>query len=395
MKTTAKPRSLLWASKVVLASLVLASGLIAIAPGVASASACVGWTGVQPPNPSSSDNEFAGVAVLSSCNAWAVGYYSDGTANQTLIEHWNGGAWRQVPSPNPGGSANNNVLRGVGAVSASDVWAVGDYFDGTALRTLVERWNGRSWKQVPSQDPSGSANFNFLDGVAATSSRNAWAVGEYRNGNAERTLIERWNGAAWKQVRSPNPGGSANYNTLSSVVATSSGNAWAVGDYRNAAGLQTLIAHWNGTAWKHVPSPNRTSFNELFDVAATSSRNAWAVGEYRNGSADQTLIEHWNGSHWKYVKSQDLGGSGTNNILSSVTATSSRNAWAVGYYSGLHPLVFHWNGTAWKRVESPEPGGFANYNILNGVAAASSTTMWAVGYYSTPTAFQTLALHCC
>ncbi len=41
---------------------------------------------------------------------------------QSLILHWNGVTWLQVPSPSPG---NFTELTGVRAVSASDAWAVG------------------------------------------------------------------------------------------------------------------------------------------------------------------------------------------------------------------------------------------------------------------------------
>jgi hypothetical protein len=75
-----------------------------------------------------------------------------------------------------------------------------------------------------------------LYGVAATSARNAWAVGLV----GARTLIVRWNGTAWTKA-SPSPG------FLVGVAATSARNAWAVGatDYAN-----TLIVRWNGHTWK-------------------------------------------------------------------------------------------------------------------------------------------------
>jgi hypothetical protein len=56
---------------------------------------------------------------------------------------------------------------------------VGDYISsgpGDPTLTLVEHWNGTAWTQVPSPNPSGD---NELDGVAATSASNAWAVGFY------------------------------------------------------------------------------------------------------------------------------------------------------------------------------------------------------------------------
>ena len=50
-------------------------------------------------------------------------------------------------SPNPGGSSAFNELFGVAAVSASDAWAVGSYYNGTKEKTLVERWNGKAWQR--------------------------------------------------------------------------------------------------------------------------------------------------------------------------------------------------------------------------------------------------------
>ena len=43
--------------------------------------------------PSTSNNQLKGVAAPSSTDAWAVGYYNNGTVDRTLIERWNGTAW--------------------------------------------------------------------------------------------------------------------------------------------------------------------------------------------------------------------------------------------------------------------------------------------------------------
>ena len=118
-------------------------------------------------------------------DAWAVGYYHTPGALglKTLVEHWNGTAWTQVPSLNPSPAPFTNRLIAVAATSPSNVWAVGDYIGSArphATLTLVEHWNGTTWTQVPSPSPSpGPGRFNDLDGVAANSASNAWAVGEY------------------------------------------------------------------------------------------------------------------------------------------------------------------------------------------------------------------------
>src|SRR5439155_2016741 len=116
-------------------------------------------------------------AAVSANDVWAVGYYTVfGSADHTLIEHWNGASWGIVPSPNPG---SNNYLYGVVALSANDIWAVGEYIDSSGVyrRTLVEHWNGTSWSVVPS--PNGS-----LHGVAAVASNDLWAVGYRQNRNS-------------------------------------------------------------------------------------------------------------------------------------------------------------------------------------------------------------------
>ncbi len=387
------------AIRVAIAPLLLA-GLLAAAAPARAASGCEAWTGVQPPDPGGSSvrNALNGVAVLSPCRAWAVGSYSDGTADQSLVLRWTGSAWKHVSSPNPGGSSHDNILQGVTAITAGNAWAVGGYTIGAGFQTLIERWNGTSWKKVASPNPGGPARDNFLEAVTATSAGNAWAVGSYGNGTAIQTLIEHWNGTSWKKVASPDPGGQARNNFLTGVTATSAGNAWAVGKYFNGTGYQTMVLRWNGTSWKKVASPNPAGpagNHALAGVAATSADNAWAVGSYAVGTAVHTLIMHWNGKAWKKVASPNPGSTTAHNFLFGVAATSAGNAWAVGSHFDGPPqrtLIVHWNGMAWKAVPSPNPGTF---NDLDSVAATSARNAWAVGVYNNGTAIQTLAVHCC
>jgi hypothetical protein len=160
-----------------MASLVAATVLIGLGPGAASASACPGWTVTKTPNPGSPG--LTGVATTSSANAWAVGYYLNHQSGaSTLIARWNGTTWTQVPSPNPGGPTAGNYLFGVAATSATNAWAVGN-------GNLIARWNGTAWTQVPSPSPVDSA----LSSVAATSPTNIWAVGaSLTNAAVNRTL---------------------------------------------------------------------------------------------------------------------------------------------------------------------------------------------------------------
>ena len=137
---------------------------------------------------------------------------------QTLVEHWNGTAWTVVPSPNPG--TNANFLNGVAAVSANDVWAVGYYYNGSTDQTLVEHWNGTAWSVVPSPNPGTYAS--YLSAVAAVSANDRVGCGRYYIAGAcpnQQTLVEHWDGTAWSVVTSPNPG--TERNSLNGVAAVS------------------------------------------------------------------------------------------------------------------------------------------------------------------------------
>ena len=194
-----------------------------------------------------------------------------------------------MPSPSPG---FNSVLYGVAAISASNIWAVG-YAQNA---TLILHWDGTAWTRVPSPNPGSEGSTLF--GVAATSASNAWAVGTTHNGvNGDKTVILHWDGTAWKTVPSPN--GPLLINGLSGVAATSASDAWAVGGNGGNGESNTLILHWNGTTWKTVPSPSPGNDTLINGVTATSATNAWAVGTF-NLSGDVWIL-HWNGTAWKAV----------------------------------------------------------------------------------------------
>ncbi len=176
------------------------AGLAATGAAGATTQSCQNWDG-QPPDEGTFSNDLLGVAATSSCDAWAVGEYFDGNEEQTLIERWGGTAWKIQPSPDQGSSGDDNVLNGVVAISPTDVWAVGYYFNGTADQTLIEHWNGTVWEVVPSPNLGTSTSFNELQGVAAVSADNVWAVGQ----GAGKALVEHWNGTAWKVQSTPRP----------------------------------------------------------------------------------------------------------------------------------------------------------------------------------------------
>jgi hypothetical protein len=119
-------------------------------------------------------------------------------------------------------------------------------------------------------------------------------VGSSYNGTADKTLTVHWDGSAWKQVKSPNPGGTTRNNDLSAVAATAT-DAWAVGEYDSGTGTRTLALHWDGSAWRQTTTPDlggATIDDALLAVGATTASDVWAVGGYYNGAVNQTMAIH-------------------------------------------------------------------------------------------------------
>jgi hypothetical protein len=216
------------------------------------------WSRVPVPNPSS-EVTIRGVSAISPTDVWAVGGFQDGATFgfDSVVLHWNGTEWARVAHPSP--SATDNYLWSVSATSSSDVWTVGDFYTNSRGNdhTLILHWNGKRWSKVPSPNPS--SVLSELRAVDAVSPSDAWAVGSagFLDGHSEtaRTVVLHWDGASWSQVPSPNP--SSVDNEPSGVSATSSDDAWAVGYEQRADGIDaTLTLHWDGASWSQVVSPN-------------------------------------------------------------------------------------------------------------------------------------------
>ena len=361
--------------------------------GMATASAAPQWATfriVPSPNRGEAINTLTGVAAVSATDVWAVGSYYNGNrgTDLALAEHWNGHIWTIYVVP-PALDSSDNSLSGVTALSKNDIWAVGSYNNSarTLTRTLVAHWDGRQWSVVAS--PNKGAGNNRLTAVSGSSRSNVWAVGSFYNTNSGtyQTLTERYDGKAWSVVYSPLARSSSD-TMLSGVSAISKNNVWAVGSYIVAIGnalatSRTLIEHWDGRSWSVVSSPNRgTQTNILSGIASFSARDIWAVGfSLTTSGTVKTLAEHWNGAWWSIVSSANANSSV--NHLNSVTAVSPTSAWAVGYFFTSNEvkrtLIEHWNGRAWSVV--PSPNFSTGDNVLGSVAKVPDTNKaWAVGY---------------
>lgn len=289
------------------------------------------WSRVASPNVLKGMNgdELSSVAAVSPQDIWAVGY-SSAAYDQALVEHWNGTQWSIVVAPDP---AQEVRLFGVTAISANDVWAVGNYASQSDSGSLIEHWDGSSWSVVPNPAKG------VLLSISAHTATDIWAAGFFFG-----TLIEHWDGKQWSIVSSPNPGID---NFINGITAHSSTDVWAVGYSYDGQTTTTLTEHWDGTSWSVVKSPNPAKYSDvLFGVTIVSANDVWAVGDMAaNHTSDYALIEHWNGTSWSVVKSPQIAGG-----LFAIAQVSANDIWAVGDTDSSYVLIEYWDGKQWSRV---------------------------------------------
>jgi hypothetical protein len=273
-------------------------------------------------------------------------------------------------------------------------------------RALAERWNGTSWNQVAMAQPA--TQHALLQGVADLGSDDAWAVGFTGDVAPETTspsggLVEHWNGTHWQIARTP--GSLAE--TLNAVAGTGPNDVWVAGSVNlgapRPAGDNTFFEHFDGTRWQTVPGPAGNFSEDPVDVtalAALSPSDVWAVGTQNAEGAGEpgilNMAAHWDGTAWTIIPTPNLGSSvSQSDVPTGVTAISANDVWASGVeFTGcqaasgvsrlrgvtgqcLVPYVLHWDGTAWSLTTTPDPGAFGT--ILNSITALSASDIWAVG----------------
>jgi hypothetical protein len=273
-------------------------------------------------------------------NCIAVGdYYRTADGPQpTLIERWNGTAWRVEPSPNTG---LGSTLDSVSCPSATSCVAVG---------SLILGWNGVTWKVELRSSPSTSVS------CAAPSS--CMAVGITGGGTPESGYFD---GTTWTLEPMPGPPRPAQSLTLAGVSCSGPDFCMAVGDYSYRVGAmpsptardKTLAEWWNGSSWRVIGSVDVASWNQLSAVSCTSPRACTAVGSSASGQF--ALAERWDGSTWTTQQVPEVNLTGYTQ-LTAVSCSSASACMALGTYNGgISAIAESWNGAAWQLHPMPSP----------------------------------------
>jgi hypothetical protein len=344
----------------------IALASVAAGPPAAAAERASRWKLV----PFSGFGTFTAVSGLTNSDLWVVGYLYDQRTGRDLpvAQHWDGSKFTKVSVP--AGSPGYNHLEGVAMVAANDVWAVGystPRYYSYIFNPLIEHWDGSAWKVVPSP----YQGLGELTAITAISSTDIWAVG-LRWTNPEGTLILHWNGSEWSTL---SDGHSADSSTLRGVAAVSADAVYMGGSAFGGNGdTITFAERWNGSTFVSEPTVNDSEYNVFNALAADPSGAVWGVGWKSPDLGYFAFTERYDGSAWKIEPTPDFGPPNSN--LYGVTMPSATQAWAVGYQSGhgIGPVIIRWDGTRW--LVDPNPA--TTCCTLYGIAQAGNA-LWAVG----------------
>jgi len=254
------------------------------------------WSSITVDRPGSQSPLMAVSSDPSSSETWAVGYYLQSGTYRPLLERYNGSnAFIKASDPLTVTGSVETRLFGVSVLSSNDAWAVGWYKDSSNNRhPITYHYDGTNWTYQTTPEPSGSIVLPQLLAVKAIASNNVWAVGSFAYsatpGQSE-PLVMHWDGSSWTVDTAPAP---LLHGGFFAIDAASAGTIYATGLTGSVGSSypRPLVIRYNGTSWAEVSVP--TNFSERFNGIAVTGSTAgdaiWAVGG-KISSSTYNLIE--------------------------------------------------------------------------------------------------------
>jgi len=206
--------------------------------------------------------------------------------------------------------------------------------------------------------------------AAVPHSTDLWAVGRASSSVGFHFLVGHLHHGHWRPAKLPTLGGP--YAQVNVVAAGSAGTVW-LGGGRQAQGIQNDPTIWrlSGRKFKAMKLPKMQVCDcDITSISASSATNAWAVGSIDtvNGTTFTNVALQWNGKKWSAVSNPaDID-------FSAVSTSAPNNAWALGSSDYAGQSLQHWNGSVWAQ-DGTIPTGVS----LFGIATSSPKLAYAVG----------------
>jgi hypothetical protein len=210
--------------------------------------------------------------------------------------------------------------------------------------------------------PAASSRFASLAAIAvAPHSSTAFAFGRHGNATTNTPYALRHHGSRWSTLKVANGADTS----VSGLAAGSASRAWLVGMSFAKGQEVPYIESLKGSRFTHTKT--RLGTGSLVAVSASSGKNAYAVGYTPTGTAK---VVHFNGRKWSDVKVPS-----STTEFTAVSTTSTKNLWAITSIDGA-PASAHFNGRKWS-VTRIAPA----QTVVTAIATTGGTKAVAVGYH--------------
>lgn len=212
-----------------------------------------------------------GISCTSTQFCMAVG----DVGSKALAERWDGSRWHFMALPKATTSGfTGPSFSNVGCGAPNSCMAVG-LAKASGVLGAVEHWNGRAWKEQPTPTLPGAKAGNLGD-VSCPTAGECIAVGSYRLGAQRLALSEIWKGRRWKLLSTPDQPRSPKNSALWSLSCPSTNACAAVG----TPGPYPLLEWWDGRRWALQPMPVKFPGGAgLIAVSCSSAADCTAVGD--------------------------------------------------------------------------------------------------------------------
>ncbi len=324
----------------------------------------------------------------------SVGVSISSSAGFTPVaERWHAGAWKSVPVKTPKG-ASLPLLNDVSCKAATYCMAAGEYAtfsgSGSGIHPYMLTWNGSSLTQIAAPPVPKAYELSILSGVScfAVNRCVATGVGDVPANQQESVqFVWTWNGTKWT-VSTVLFAGST-FEMFTGLHCFSPSSCIAIGASATPSSTggdaTSVVARWNGKTFTDLKAPLPSGVSGGFTgLSCVSAHSCAVVGLEDASSSNPTprvgLAEVWNGKTWTLTKWRGPTGA-TEAELRGVSCTSAVRCIAVGAHGTAKAgaaAALAWNGVKWAVLKVPGPGA-GKSAVFDGVSCPVGGSCIATG----------------
>jgi hypothetical protein len=370
------------------------------------------WRGVEAPMPANADPSQGEVFVKDvSCasvgSCVAIGSYKDSSGHaHALIETYAGGTWTPIEAPSPSDADGSFAfLKDVSCPAPGDCFAIGTYSNGSADLGYIDTLANGAWTSAPAPVPSGSTLDPSAQSISCSSPALCAATEtNFFSASATPVLLD-YTGGTWSGVLAPMPADAATDRQVSSV-SCQAGVCEAAGVYSTSTPVQHgLLERFTAGSWTAQTAPLPANHNAstpsalLGTVSCTFDGACVAVGGYTDTNGNQQpLVESIVGGTATPQEASLPSDAATNPSasLNAVSCLSGSACTAVGAYrtttGALVGLIDQLSGGAWTATAAPLPSnalsGSSESATLDVVSCSFRGACAAAGSYDVPSSVE-------